>query len=169
MSRAAVYAAGSVRRWHANPVLAHLGQTNADHQGRCVQLLFAFHPGPSVALIRAVAHHDVAERWVGDLPAYFKADHPGLAAEHAAVERDYLTTHLGFDPFENLSSRDETWLALIDKLEAFAQVCLHAPGEIKTADWLRSRRRLLDLAFELGSDEHDRVADFIDAMEQREW
>ena len=54
MTVAAVYASGQVIRYHANPAMAHLGQTNADHQGRCVQLLFAFHPGASCALIRAV-------------------------------------------------------------------------------------------------------------------
>jgi len=38
---APLWLSGSVRRWHCNPALSNSHQTNADHQGRCVQLLLA--------------------------------------------------------------------------------------------------------------------------------
>ena len=81
-----LYLSGSVARWHQNPAMARSGQTDADHQGRCVQLLFALHPCPSVALVRAVATHDVGELRAGDLSYDFKRSNPEIAEAHAAYE-----------------------------------------------------------------------------------
>lgn len=169
MTVAADYVSGQVIRYHANPAMAHLGQTNADHQGRCVQLLFAFQPGPSVALIRAVAHHDVAERRVGDLPSYFKEAHPELAAAHANLERESLAADLGFDPFAKLVLQEFRWLHLIDRLEAYAFMCLRVPLESKGNDWKKSRAKLLAMAAEIDLDLMVRVQDFISDMEHRAW
>ena len=122
-----VYAAGDVVRWHANPAMARQGQTNADHQGRCVQLLLLLHPCPSVALIKAVAFHDLGERWAGDIPAPFKQANPAIAAEHAVLEGAEVTRVMGALPY--LTAEEQRWLKLIDQLEAMCFVLLRAPGE----------------------------------------
>ena len=169
MTVAAVYVSGQVIRYHANPAMAHLGQTNADHQGRCVQLLFAFHPGPSVALIRAVAHHDVAERRVGDLSSGFKAENPKLATAHGAVEKHWRRIDLGYDLELGLTDEDQSWGRLIDRLEAYAFMCLRAPLESRGNDWKKSRAKLLAMASEIDLDLMVRVLDFIADMEHRAW
>jgi hypothetical protein len=74
---APLWHAASVRRWHQNPALAHTHQTIADHQGRCVLLLLALHPAPSLALLRAVATHDIGERVAGDSVVGFQAGGAG--------------------------------------------------------------------------------------------
>jgi 5'-deoxynucleotidase YfbR-like HD superfamily hydrolase len=135
---ARLYQSGAVRRYHHNPAMAHLGQTNADHQGRCVQLLLALFPEAGGKLIRAVAFHDVGELVAGDLGRPFKQAAPDLAAAHAAVEasaRDLIT---GTSP--QLTAVEARWLKLIDSLEAFCFALTHAPQEYARAEsgWLRA-------------------------------
>jgi hypothetical protein len=132
----AVYAAGEVQRWHANPAMSRQGQTNADHQGRCVQLLLLLHPGPSVALIKAVAFHDLGERWAGDLSRDFKQAQPGFAAEHAVFEGAEIARVMGA-ALPYLTPEEKCWLKLIDQLEATCFVLLRAPQEYarKASGW----------------------------------
>jgi hypothetical protein len=167
MTLAQVYMAGNVRRYHANPAMAHLGQTNADHQGRCVQLLFWLHPAPSVALVQAVAHHDVGERWAGDLPAPFKTAEPELAAAHADVEFSFLQKTLDCDILEALEDRDLRWLRLIDRLEAFAFMLSHAPGERHDHGWPEARHGLMAQAW--GLDCAAMIDRLLNDLEARAW
>lgn len=118
--------AGEVRRWHANPVLAREGQTNADHQGRCVQLLLVLNPGASPALIRATAFHDVGEV-VGDLPGPVKRAHPAMAAAHAMIEAAARDRLCGALPW--LTETETHWLDLVDRLEAAAFCITRQPAE----------------------------------------
>ena len=168
MTIARLYISGNVRRYHANPDMAHLGQTNADHLGRCVQLLLALHPGPSVALIDAVAHHDVGELGVGDLPGPFKLMHPGIAADHAVMEDQFLCETLGRDVMRPLHVADRWWLGFVDKLEAYAFMLSHAPSERLLHGWPTSRGRVLDMAADVDGLQ-DRVAGFIWDLEARVW
>lgn len=151
MTTARIYAAGKVRRWHANPALAHIGQTNADHIGGCIRLLMMLHPNPSLPLIRAVAHHDDGERWVGDLPFDFKRARPEIAAMHGDAERDALTDVLGADVYADLELEDWAWLKMIDRLEAYCHAALYRPDEIKRNGWPLARQRLLDASRHLGA------------------
>lgn len=123
---APLYMAGEVRRWHANAVLAREGQTNADHQGRCVQLLLILNPGASPALVRATAFHDVGEV-MGDLPGPVKRAHPALAAGHAMIEAAARDRLCGALPW--LTETESRWLALVDRLEAAAFCITRAPAE----------------------------------------
>lgn len=123
---APLYMAGEVRRWHANPALAREGQTNADHQGRCVQLLLMLCPGASPALIRATAFHDVGEV-VGDLPGPVKRAHPGLASAHGVIEAAARDRLCGALPW--LTPQEGRWLDLVDRLEAACFVLSRNAGE----------------------------------------
>lgn len=147
---APLYLSGSVRRWHANPALAGSGQTNADHQGRCVLLLLALNPDAGSALIRAVASHDVGEFRVGDLAGPFKRACPELAAAHAAEEsraREDL-----FGPDIGLIGDEADWLCLIDQLEAHCWCLSTAPLEYlrEASGWLAAEDRLTARAKRLG-------------------
>jgi hypothetical protein len=108
---APVWVAGEVRRWHANPALARSGQDNANHQGRCVQLLFLLNPTASPALIRAVAFHDVGEVFAGDLSAPFKRAHPAVAQAHAMIETTARERLCGAEPW--LTDEERAWLRLV--------------------------------------------------------
>lgn len=146
MTAARIYAAGKVRRWHANPALAHVAQTNADHIGGCIRLLLMLHPLPPYRLIRAVAHHDDGERWVGDLPYDFKQANPEAAETHASAERQALVEVLGTDPLDALQPQDRQWLRLVDRLEPYAHVAMYRPDELRRNGWPQARQRILDLA-----------------------
>lgn len=150
MTIARLYLSGSVERWHMNPAMAWAGQTNADHQGRCVLLLLALHPDPSVALIRAVATHDVGELGAGDLSYDLKRREPDLAARHAAFETAEREALCGPDP--ELSLEEARWLKLIDRLEAAAWVLHRNPREYDRAGtgWERAEAMLLHDAGALG-------------------
>ena len=127
MNLTRLYAAGQVQRWHQNPTMAATGQTLADHQGRCVQLLLALNPAASPALIRAVAFHDVGEFVAGDLSRDFKVANPEAAAAHAGFETTARETICGPDP--DLSPSEMAWVKLVDRLECTAYVLLTRPWE----------------------------------------
>jgi 5'-deoxynucleotidase len=169
MSLAQVYMAGGVQRYHTTPVLARLGQTTADHQGRCVQLLLALHPDPSVALIRAVAHHDVGEGWAGDLPAPFKQAQPEIAAAHAEAEQEFAARAMGWRVLDDLSREDLRWLALIDGLEAWAFMLGHARGEAERGGWPDTRKACLERAWSFGPVVGETVLVFLDDLDRGAW
>ena len=168
MTLAQVYMAGGVQRYHANPGMARLGQTNADHQGRCVQLLLALHPAPSVALIWAVAHHDVGERWAGDLPAPFKKAQPEIAAAHAEAEMNWAADATGWRVVHS-SQENRDWMRLIDGLEAYAFMRGHAPGQADRDGWPDARRLCLGLALDLGAHVHGAVVQFLRDLDRGAW
>lgn len=150
MSLVELYLSGEVRRYHHNPVMARIGQTDADHHGRCVQLLLALHPAASVALVRAVAFHDVGELVAGDLSADFKRANPALAEAHAAFEAGERARITGCR--QNLTALERRWMKLIDRLEAASFALTHAPAEYQrpAAGWIAAERLLLAEADFLG-------------------
>ncbi|MGL5735052.1 MAG: hypothetical protein ACRCYS_09325 [Beijerinckiaceae bacterium] len=147
---ALLYLSASVQRWHQNPALARSGQTNGDHQGRCVLLLLALHPNPSVPLLRALAGHDVGELVAGDLKRPFKQENPTLAGLHADAEKVARESIFGAD--WRLTDDEMAWVGLIDWLEAHCW-CLHvAPGEYHRpgSGWLADEVALFSTAAVLG-------------------
>lgn len=164
MTAAAIYAAGSVRRYHANPRLAHLPQTNADHQGRCVQIALTILPRSMITanLLAALATHDVAERWVGDLPFDFKRSNPDVAAHHCGAETARLRLlGLGFD----LTDSEAAIVKLIDMIEARAFVALHAPHVLQVDGWPDQRVEIERRAWKFGSEVAGPVVGFLDDLE----
>lgn len=144
---------GYCTRWHANPDLAHVRETLAEHHGRVAQIIIALHPAPSLALIDAALHHDAGEPFAGDLPYPFKQRHPDLAAQHAAVEVQELE-RLGCAAF--LTVKEKIWLAFADRLAGWLHVSMVAPQVLAGADWREEEARLVSVASDLGA--HDAVA-----------
>lgn len=106
--------AGRVRRCHAVP---HHGQyTIAEHCYGALNLLLLLHPSPSLALIKAVQWHDVAERWLGDLPATAKWDEPEFGALYEKIEANMLQ-RLGLATM--LTGDEPDWLRAVDVLDLY--------------------------------------------------
>lgn len=161
-----IYTSGSVIRFHAHPVLSRLGQTNADHQGRCVQLLLILHPNPSVELIRAAAFHDAAEILTGDMRGPFKRANP-LIAELLAQAEDRIRTEMGIEPFE-LTESDRAWLRLLDMLEPLAYVIAHAPHVADLPEWHDHTTAVVEYAEEhIGGSTAQRLLDFLNRLAER--
>jgi len=109
---AATREGGAVRRCHIVP---HHGLYNvAQHSYGAVSLLLILHPDPPLALIKAVQWHDVAERWLGDMPAPAKMVNAELAAEYELTEARILS-RLGLLP--NLTAGEKAWLRAVDVLD----------------------------------------------------
>lgn len=128
---------GLVRRWHTDPDMAHTGETNAQHQWAVASLVLALHPAPSLDLVREALWHDVGEMGCGDLPAYFKAAQPDIAAAHAEVEAQIRA---GICPvITDLAPNDLDWLILCDRLAAWLWMAEREPRLIEHVDWRRDR------------------------------
>lgn len=110
----AVREAGEVRRCHAMPHQSPY--TIASHCYGAVSLLLLLHPNPSVSLIKALMWHDVAERWLGDLPSPGKAmsDQLGAIYDHLEV---FILQKL--DMFPELTGGEQLWLKAMDLADLF--------------------------------------------------
>ena len=151
MTLATLYLSGETRRWHANPVMARIGQTIADHQCRAAQLLLALNPGANAALIFYVLHHDVGEALAGDLPQPFKAANPWVAEQHAAVEARLCAGILG-NVMPWLNAVEQDWAKLVDVLEAALFTLFHALPEYYRpgSGWVEAEADIMRLARALG-------------------
>lgn len=123
-------------RWHANPDLAHIRETLAEHHARVAQIILALHPAPSLKLIDAALHHDAGEPGIGDLTGPAKKQNPALSfaldcAEEAAREA------LGCNII--LESVDLQWLKLADSLAALVHVA-HVKPTVLCGDDLVDQR-----------------------------
>ena len=107
--------AGSVERCHT--IQHHGSYSVGRHSWDAAALLLVLHPSPSVALVRAVLWHDVAERWTGDVPAIAKWDEPKLVQLLVQLE-ERVFDRLGLAGLlSSLSEEDAVWLDAVDKLE----------------------------------------------------
>lgn len=138
---------GLVRRWHANPDLAHTGETVAHHQWAVASLILALHPAPYLELVQEALWHDAGEMGCGDLPAPFKDAHPAVAREHAEAE---ARARAGICRVVNLPARDLDWLIFCDRLAAWLWMAEREHRLIGRTDWreacqwLRTWANLLD-------------------------
>lgn len=127
-----IWEAGRTERYHAHPFMAKHGQTNADHSWGVVMLIIMLHPDPSVNLLKAAATHDIAERWVGDMPGPFKHRHPDLSSAMHDMETQLLE-QMGFK--YDLDLYECHWLRLADKLEAMIWMHHHGGKADGDASW----------------------------------
>ena len=137
---------GLVRRWHANPDLAHSGETNGHHQWVVASLVLALHPDPSPALVREALWHDVGELRAGDLSAPFKDANPEFAGAHAKYEREARSDICGVIWLD----RDEArWLKFCDRLAAYLWMLHAAPACAGRQDWRDAKSWMLNEALNL--------------------
>ena len=120
-----IYQTGQVRRYHANPKMAPVGQTTADHSWGVAALILVLHPSASTALLTAAIFHDSGERWCGDLPHPFKKAYPDHAEAHRELER--VTAEHNEVPQPDLTDEEKLWLKLGDRLESQLFTRLHRP------------------------------------------
>ena len=101
---------GAVERCHATP--HHGTYNNAQHCYGAVSLVLILHPSPSANLIRAVMFHDVAERWLGDVPATGQTGR--LRDEYEEAE---ARIQMDLDLMPLLEDEDHHWLKAVDVLD----------------------------------------------------
>lgn len=136
---------GDVARWHSHPDsrLRLSGDTINGHQQRCVELLLRIYPNASQHLIEAVRYHDEAERWLGDMPYMAKHNFPELADAIRVAEYDVMKKH-------NIPQPDSTFeksmLKIVDRLDAYIWMLMHAPDLAERTEWVEALRANLDAA-----------------------
>ena len=142
-----IFRGGYCTRWHANPDMAHIRETLAEHHARVAQIILALHPAPTLALVDAALHHDAGEPEVGDVRWPAKRANPVLATLLDAAE-DKAREDLGltFDLFPD----DVNWLKLADRLAAYMHAAHTAPRVLDTPDWINDGIWILDTAARLG-------------------
>jgi len=111
----------SVVRYHQFP--GPIEQTIAAHSWGVAWLITEFHPGPSVALIRAALEHDLPEHLTGDLSYIAKKNYPPLKSAMDKADED-AAKEMGLTSLEGLSVEDEWWLKWADLMEG-ALWCRH--------------------------------------------
>ena len=151
MSTTDILRGNYVRRCHANPDLAHVGDTNGHHQASVAQIVFHLMPDATINLIHAALHHDSAEQFVGDLPQPFKAVAPDFAEMHASIETAYLAD-IGADTSEQLTPINAKILKLADRLAAYLHVRHVAPHILAAYGWPQDRERLIGMAWSICPD-----------------
>ena len=79
-----LYDAGQVTRYHT------IGgaQSVAEHSWGVAMLIMRYHPDPPLHLIQAALEHDLAEKWIGDVPYPTKLDYPRLGDSYKEAEQD---------------------------------------------------------------------------------
>jgi 5'-deoxynucleotidase len=144
-----IYRSGFVQRYHTNPEMAHLGQTNAQHQWGVAVLLFSlFGDRANTALIWEALHHDCGEAGTADMSAPNKRRHPWLAranAEAEAEERVWMGA-----PVAVLTDDEAAILKLCDGLEAWLYARVRFPWVLTGDGWPEMRLDLLREADRLG-------------------
>jgi 5'-deoxynucleotidase YfbR-like HD superfamily hydrolase len=125
--------AGQVTRYHAEPQMNKMCQTNADHSwGVAVIIMCVFQSAPS-ELLRAALLHDLGERKCGDDPAQFKREFPELAAEKRKAESVFLKRITGDLP--ELDEFEQKVLKFADLIEACVYICNYAKNPSKVGGW----------------------------------
>ena len=146
MDLKAIFRAGFVRRWHANPDLCHTVDRIDGHSARVARIILKLHPEPSIGLIAEALIHDDGESVTGDMPHTGKIGRVGAelrAAEGKAVRNLWGASFL-------FSGDDLEWLAFADRLDAYMWAKHHAPHIMAGDGWPRSRNDILNAAAKLG-------------------
>jgi hypothetical protein len=124
-------ALNSVHRWHTNPHLARMLQTNAQHSGSMAALALELWPDCSRDLLKACILHDAPEAVTGDMPWGAKRDPAIKAAMHHAEDQAAMVNGWTFWTDEVDTAR----LKFLDLLEAWRFAAVHAPHILAGDGW----------------------------------
>lgn len=139
-----------VRRFHANPDLAHVGDTNGHHQAMVAQIVLWLKPDAGTDLLHEALHHDSAEQFVGDLPYPFKvAADKGFVAYHTELER---LARVRIGAARDLDEADAAILKLADRLAAYLHIRHVAPHVLTGSGWPEDRKELVARAWAISAD-----------------
>lgn len=107
-------AGGAVQRCHG---IRHQGSySNAEHQWGVTALLYYLYPDDYARLSAAALFHDVAEAWVGDIPAPTLRHVPGLRPQIMALEGK-VAASIGAPREDALTEEDHAKIKACDRLE----------------------------------------------------
>lgn len=151
-----LYRSSFVQRWHTDPLLARLGQTNGHHQWGVGLIILLLHPAPSAGLLLVALTHDAGEIVTGDAPWVFKKLCPEISGPLEA-QTDEVSEELRGVRIV-LTPEEETWLGFADRLESLLYVYLMDPQRLY--EWRPLINRLRGQSFALG------VADKVEALLQ---
>jgi len=107
--------AGAVTRWHTVP--HHGVDTIAGHSWNATMLLLELNPKAGKTLIVYMLHHDVAERWTGDIAANCKGMFPLISRGVQKAERQ-LEQEMDLPKTFELTQDEQNWARAIDALES---------------------------------------------------
>ena len=147
----AIFRAGSVRRWPANPDLCDTIDRVDAHSGRVARWLVALHPDPSILLLKAALIHDDGEIAVGDVKAPAKDADPAFAAALARREDHHRWCLWGATADVHLLEEERRWLHFCDRLDAYLWAQRHAPHALSDDGWPEARAWLIEEGAALGA------------------
>lgn len=142
------HATGQTVRYHTNPVMSRLHQTDADHTWGVCMIIVSLHPNPSRNLLGQAIVHDCGEKWAGDLSYPFKRRYVNLATMHANAETELSLAH-GIPQF-NLTAEEVDWLRFADRLECHLFAEIYHPWMTKDPSWELTKKQILQTAQRLG-------------------
>ena len=142
------HSTGQTVRYHTNPVMARLHQTDADHSWGVAMIILALHPNPSRNLLGQAIAHDSGEKWAGDLSYPFKRMFPEIKKLHNKAEKE-LALHHKIPQFE-LTLEEAKWLRFADRLECHLYAEIFHPWVVKQPDWVAQHKLIEEMAIELG-------------------
>ncbi len=138
----------NVYRWHASRsyALRNSGDDTDAHAARCCRLLLALKPDASANLIAATLHHDVAERFTGDVPWQAKQD--GTLRDTLVRLEIRETMRLGLTEPRDRTEAD--WVKLVDRLDAYLWCQMVDRAELAKPDWRTAWADIIGRADALG-------------------
>ena len=148
-----------VNRWHSHPDprLRNSGDTILQHQKRvdryCFDLAQWLEFTKNLPLSRATnfydaaAHHDEAERVIGDLPYSARSRFPDLAEAYDKAHAKVMA-EMGFD--FDLTPQEQAMIDLCDRLDAYCWAYQHGCGQ--DPEWRDAREKLVSMAGDIGAE-----------------
>ena len=105
---------GEVERCHCFRTIGN--PTVGQHTFNAVSMLLILCPDPTINMIKALQFHDMAERFLGDMPATAKWKFPHLKEDYEVCEMRILGEN-GMLPA--LDEREKMWVHLMDVLDFY--------------------------------------------------
>lgn len=159
-----IWLGAKTKRYHTDPLMSNVLQSNAEHQHGVVQLALFLEPDLSREAILYAVNHDGAEYVVGDLPQPLKREYPEFDKSHKEIEHHYMTK-LGLNYV--ITEREYKIIKLADSLDAIMLVALYYPHILDRLDWKEHIRNTLDKAYMIDSKVYTKVSRLVSYDQQK--